>query len=115
VGSPKMKPGDKYVSPRERAIGTTYWGRMTETIVVIEPQNGDPSSPRELQILPRQAAAEIHCFKWEDGRLVEAQCPAGHDHKPPKLADRLADWLDKHKKQDETFTLKEIAPAMGEK
>lgn len=110
-----MKQGEKYLSPRERAIGTTYWGRMAETIVVIEPKAGDGNAVRELHILPRQAAAEIHCFKWENGQLVEAPCPDAHDHKPPKHADRAADWLEKNKKPGDKFNLAELESALGEK
>ena len=115
VGSPKMKQGEKYLSPRERAIGTTYWGRMAETIIVIEPKAADGNEVREMHILPRQAAAEIHCFKWENGQLVEAPCPDGHKRKVSTLANRVEEWLGKNKEPGETFTLDELVAALDEK
>jgi AAA domain-containing protein len=72
VGSPKAKPGDKYLSPRERISGTAWWGRMTETILVIEPaQEEDQNSIRNLFVLPRNGKNEQHQFKFENGRLQQ--------------------------------------------
>jgi hypothetical protein len=78
VGSPKVKEGEAYLYGRERAIGTTAWGRFSSTMfnmVMNDPSDtGDKS--RTLYVFPRNYAPSTHHFTLdENGVLVEDATP----------------------------------------
>jgi hypothetical protein len=73
IGAPKMKPKEVYTAKRDSIFGSVAWGRMSETIAVLQyPQGDDMSQLRELSVLLRNAKAEAFRLTWMNGRLVEA-------------------------------------------
>src|SRR5690348_15831460 len=40
TGSPKQKVKERYIGLRDQIIGSTVWARKTETIVVLQRENG---------------------------------------------------------------------------
>ena len=111
MGSPKSKPGEKYAAPRERLLGSTVWGRMIETIIVIEPRDPeDPNSIRELHLLPRDGKSEKYQFEFERGRLVEVQQKEKGD-----LTAEVRAWLQANLNPNDTFTLAKVASGLNAK
>jgi hypothetical protein len=114
VGSPKAKPGQQYTAPRDRIAGTAMWGRMTETIILIEPENPDSvDSIRKMQILTRNAKDEKHLFKFQNGLLVEIDSGATVPAKSNE--DRVVAWLETKLQIGQTFTLASVEMALGMK
>jgi AAA domain len=72
VGTPKMKVNEGYVAQRDHVFGSTFWGRMAETIAVMHLVEGDDTSPRrKLAVLLRNEVAEKFSLVFNDeGRLV---------------------------------------------
>jgi putative DNA primase/helicase len=72
VGTPKMKADEGYVAQRDHVFGSTFWGRMAETIAVMHLVEGDDTSPRrKLAVLLRNEVAEKFSLMFNDeGRLV---------------------------------------------
>jgi hypothetical protein len=73
VHSPKSKEDARYLSPRDRVMGSSAWAAYTETLFLIEPVHADTPSLRNLIIIPRNAPQETHQLEFNDtGRLVES-------------------------------------------
>jgi hypothetical protein len=66
VGAPKMKPKEKYENLRERFFGSTAWGRMAETMVLV---NEEPDHSRKVFVLNRQRSMDLFRTKFVNGRL----------------------------------------------
>jgi hypothetical protein len=72
VGSPKRKVGEGYMAKRDLCFGSQYWGRLTQTIVMIELFNGDDmSDKRVVSVLPRRGKPEAFKMKFTGaGQLI---------------------------------------------
>ena len=72
VGVPKQKKDEGYVAQRDHIFGSSFWGRMAETMMVIHYRKGDDTdSRRTMFILLRNGPAEKHNLIFNsDGRLV---------------------------------------------
>jgi primase/DNA polymerase family protein len=70
VGAPKSKPGEGYVAKRDNISGTEAWGRLAETVMILQyPQGKDTAFERDLSVLPRNAPAESFHLILDQGRL----------------------------------------------
>lgn len=70
VGAPKSKIGEGYIEKRSQVAGTEAWGRLSETIMVLQYSAGnDMKLERELSVLPRNAAPEGFALIFDGGRL----------------------------------------------
>ena len=96
LGTGKMKPNEKYLSLRERIIGSSAWGRKLETIVYLEPDE-HAEDLRQVTILTRNAAEERHKFGFENGRLVEVF--------DGPVKEKLEQWISNQLQPGESFTL----------
>lgn len=67
--SPKSHEGERYLNPRQRLAGTVAWGAFTETVILIEPGEGD--NERQLHLLPRNAEETSFTYAFEGGMLKE--------------------------------------------
>lgn len=103
LGTGKMKANERYLSLRERIIGSTAWGRKLETIVYIEPDENDENT-RRLTILTRNATSENHRFAFENGRLVETGDKSARD--------RLEKWISTELNLEQVFTLEQATQAL---
>jgi hypothetical protein len=72
VGVPKQKKDEGYVAQRDHIFGSSFWGRMAETMMVIHYRKGDDTdSRRTMYILLRNGPAEKHNLIFNsEGRLV---------------------------------------------
>lgn len=72
VHSAKTKEGERYVNPRQRALGSVAWAAFSETIILIEPVSPDnpDDTVRELYFLPRNSREEKFRMNFKDGYLV---------------------------------------------
>jgi hypothetical protein len=70
LGTAKVKDSDSYIHPRERIIGSSFWGRMSEDIILISPSQTDDPNLRLVTILPRNAAEVNIRMVFENGRLI---------------------------------------------
>jgi AAA domain len=92
VGSPKMKPKDKYQSPRDLIFGSVGWGRKAETIIYLEQQHPEnPNGQRQCWILPRNGKDERFTLRWEKGRLIQT-VDAGR----VTAEARIMEWVEKN-------------------
>ena len=71
LGTAKVKEGEGYSHPRERIIGSTFWGRLSDDIILISSKD-DPSEPmgRIISILPRNAPEFNLDMIFQNGRLI---------------------------------------------
>lgn len=101
VGTPKMKADEGYVAQRDHVFGSTFWGRMAETIAVMHLVEGDDTSPRrKLAVLLRNEVAEKFSLMFNDeGRLV----PDDGDH--DETEDPEVAWFRAHANW---FTYKDV-------
>lgn len=73
AGSPKEKINQGYALQRDKVLGSSIWGRLTETMMTFQFAQGDDMSDRRICcVLPRQAAAEKFNLKFDAGLLVPA-------------------------------------------
>ncbi len=108
VGAPKMKPKERYQSPRERIKGDSAWGRKAETIVYIEPpeNESDDDNYRSLWIIPRNGPQEKHELMWKDGLLVEAPPKDEQEHaRSESMQTRVLAWVETNVSPGGVFTL----------
>jgi hypothetical protein len=71
VGAPKFKSGEGYTAKRDMLFGSIAWGRMAETIVVLQCPDGDDTSlKRELSVLLRNGPAEKFSMVYDNGKLI---------------------------------------------
>jgi hypothetical protein len=68
VGAPKMKPREKYEQPRDRAIGSSAWARVSSNIVDITID--EETQVRHVQLLTRTGPAQHLEMVFEGGLLV---------------------------------------------
>jgi hypothetical protein len=74
VGSAKTKGKDVYIAKRDALFGTVAWGRMTETVFILQYPNGDDmSNQRELSVLLRNGPPEKFMFEVREGSLVQIE------------------------------------------
>jgi hypothetical protein len=68
----KTKEGEKFTNPRQRIAGSVAWAGFSETVLIIEPLDGEPDkAKRVVHILPRNHAEEMMFLKFNaEGRLV---------------------------------------------
>jgi hypothetical protein len=70
TGSPKQKSKDRYIGLRDQVIGTSVWGRKTETIVVLQKENGKETDDVTIMtVLPRNDKPEVFNLVWDRGRF----------------------------------------------
>lgn len=73
VSSAKSREGERYTSPRDRAIGSTAWMESTETKLLIEPLRPsivtDPY--RHVVLMPQGCPPEQYYYRFSpDGKLL---------------------------------------------
>ena len=73
VGTAKVKNGEGYEQPRERLIGSSYWARLSEDIILISPSENGNKHDRIVDILPRNSAPLQIDITFEGGRLVSEE------------------------------------------
>jgi len=94
TGAPKQKPKEGYVALRDRVIGSTVWARKTETIVVLQRENGKETDDMTLMtVLPRNDKPEEFQLVWERGRfraLTAEEIQAGQEK---TTTDAFVEWV----------------------
>lgn len=71
VGTPKMRIGEGYIAKRDCLVGSQIWGRMAETVAVIQyPAGDDTDLKRVMSVLPRNAPAETFKLVFDRGKLI---------------------------------------------
>ena len=71
VGTPKMRIGEGYIAKRDCLVGSQIWGRMAETVAVIQyPAGDDTDLKRVMSVLPRNAPAETLKMVFDRGKLI---------------------------------------------
>jgi len=59
VHATKTKEGERYTNPRQRVAGSVAWAGYSETIVVVEPPEGDKDDGhRKILLLPRNSVSD---------------------------------------------------------
>jgi hypothetical protein len=113
LGTPKMRPSEKYASLREQIYGTIAWGRMTETVIHFEHWNGDDTGDRRtMTVLLRNGKAEQFTLVFNNGRLVQDTGKGLVVEKDPADKSKsLADILTWAQSQG-SFTRKQAAEAL---
>lgn len=92
VGSAKTKVGEGYIAKRDNVFGSIAWGRMTETVAVLQYVEGDDTDSRRLlSVMLRNSAPEKYKMTMRDGRLV---LDNDEEINPPRDAERAGMVLD---------------------
>jgi len=72
IGSPKQKAKQEYSLARDQIIGSSAWGRVTDTLILIK-EDGDA---RHIVIKSRTGRDEQAWFWFDEGRVViSPNCP----------------------------------------
>ncbi len=59
VHATKTKEGERYTNPRQRVAGSVAWAGYSETIVIVEPPDGDKDDGhRSILLLPRNSVSD---------------------------------------------------------
>lgn len=68
----KTKEGEKFTNPRQRIAGSVAWAGFSETVLIIEPLDGEKDkAKRVVHILPRNHAEETMFLKFNsEGKLT---------------------------------------------
>jgi AAA domain len=68
----KVKEGEKFTNPRQRIAGSVAWAGFSETVLIIEPLDGEKDkAKRVVHILPRNHAEEQMFLKFNsEGKLT---------------------------------------------
>lgn len=68
----KTKEGEKFTNPRQRIAGSVAWAGFSETVLIIEPLDGEADkAKRVVHILPRNHAEETMFLKFNaEGMLM---------------------------------------------
>lgn len=74
VHTAKAKENERYLSPRERIMGSGAWASYSETVIAFEPVEADnpDCQLRKLYLLPRNAREQLFELEMRDGLLVPA-------------------------------------------
>lgn len=70
MGTAKVKENEGYAHPRERIIGSSFWARLGEDIMLITAEDPKDKFSRMATILPRNDAEMEIALVLEKGRLV---------------------------------------------
>jgi hypothetical protein len=106
TGSPKVKGKDGYKSAREMFIGSGAWGRLVETMILIQREK-ETDDLTTMTVLPRQTKAIEYKLRFKDGRLVEVPKEELARMIESEVASDFAAWV----LQQETFTSKQLCAA----
>jgi hypothetical protein len=107
VGSPKQKVGENYVAKRDQVIGTIAWGRMADTIVVMQYLEGDDTDRRRsVSVLLRNSMAEKYKLAFENGRLIP-------DNHVPESKPKVPSEVDWFRAQPGWFTAMDLKEALN--
>ncbi len=72
MGMAKMKESERYTNSREELIGSTAWGRFSDTIFTLGSEGDNICKERTLKILPRNDAPATKILTFDSkGHLVE--------------------------------------------
>lgn len=105
VGSPKMKPREKYSLHRDCIFGSVAWSRKTETIIFIQLVDpNDPNSVRELWILPRNGVNERFVFKFKNGIMVNVDA----DEDSTNWGRVILTWIETHCSPGDGFKVEQV-------
>lgn|SRR5262245_39690899 len=104
LGTAKVKEGEGYAHPRERIIGSSYWGRLSEEIIIIDNGKSEDPAMRQATILRRNGPETSFVLAFEDGRLVPENL-IKPDTKDLEIFERLPEIFD-------TFAAYELAEAL---
>ena len=70
VGAAKTTPKTRPDQARNGLLGSVFWGRMSDTIAVVDAPGDGTTNDRNLTVLHRETAAEKFHLTFRDGRLV---------------------------------------------
>lgn len=105
--SPKTKEKDRYSNPRQRILGSVAWAAISNCVILIEPDEENPTgSLRKLYLLPRNAPEEVFDMQLDkDGLLVPAKSVAA--------GESMDLWLELQEatSSGRTFTTSEVIEA----
>ena len=105
LGTAKVKEGEGYAHPRERIIGSSFWGRLSEDIVLISAsEEREDQNARVASILPRNAAETNINLTFQGGRLIR-EILAQPDPNELKLYDLLPDSFTTEEAKEAAATL----------
>lgn len=109
AGAPKSKEGQGYTATRDNVFGSSGWGRVSETVALLQfPKNDDTSDQRKLTVVLSNGPSERFNLGFVDGCLeVQPDTPKGNVN---NLASRLADeeitWFKEQARLAKTDTTK---------
>lgn len=110
TGSPKQKSKDRYIGLRDQVIGTSVWGRKTETIVVLQKENGKETDDVTIMtVLPRNDKPEVFNLVWDRGRFRALRPEEIQQQEEKTASDDLIQWV----LGREAFTRAEARKAFG--
>jgi hypothetical protein len=70
TGAPKAREGQGYAATRDNIFGSSGWGRVAETVALIQfPKGDDTSKERKLTVTLRNAPTEKFTLAFVDGCL----------------------------------------------
>lgn len=105
LGTAKLKDGEGYSHPRERIIGSSFWARLGEDIILVSSDDRDDRNLRTITVCPRNAAELSWQMIIENGRLMR-EAMTSPDSNDIKLYNQLPDFFT-------TIEAQEAAAALG--
>lgn len=66
----KVREGEQFIDPRQRIAGSVAWAAYSESVVLVEQDNGKDNGKRRVMLLPRNAASDAIPMEFkQDGTL----------------------------------------------
>lgn len=91
LGSPKQKKGQEYNITRDCILGSEKWGRMSETVILMQfvpsDEEHNNQDKRTCTVSLRNGAPEVLNLVFERGKLVKDENPAAKTSKVPGLGE----------------------------